>query len=436
LPDSTYIERVKRAASRYADMPNPDGGWGLLAHASSSIVNTSEVLAVLRTAGYQADSPVVRNGVKFLVEATQQHPQSKRKGGRGEHTRYVAYGLLGLSEYPHLARQPDVADAINGCIRVLERFARESGGWPEIRGESSLSLFQTATGIIALQRVAPGHRMIKPAVRAMLGLRKNGGYRARSGRGEPSVPHTALAAIALRQAGARTHARAAATWVGKRPDEWQAKTHSDSGVPGTGWIHMTFGLGLRALVLSGEVACDDSRIEAARAHIDALWNDEKAEWRDGSLDEERTSVRSTYAAILAYRALVYRAGRDTVNDDFSIGSRARPQLSSHVRGFPQGVTPVVQMLDPHQIELDGGGGPPQTVSLGSRTWELFQHVVGEWERGVTEVSIADLAKEFFATSLSAEDTAARTLRRVNQQAKCNLLQVRGGVVKLIAEIKP
>lgn len=58
----------------------------------------AEVLPVLRAAGI-AGQPV-RQALDFLTSAIPEHCRPRQKGGRGEHTRFVAFGLAALLSHP------------------------------------------------------------------------------------------------------------------------------------------------------------------------------------------------------------------------------------------------------------------------------------------------------------------------------------------------
>src|SRR5699024_11871389 len=95
---ASYRERVSRAAGTLVSNQGFDGGWGLTLTSVSSIVNTSESLAVLRSA-QMAGEPVQR-ALAFVATAIEEHCRPRRQGGRGENTRFVCFGILGLNTYP------------------------------------------------------------------------------------------------------------------------------------------------------------------------------------------------------------------------------------------------------------------------------------------------------------------------------------------------
>ncbi|TDD94359.1 hypothetical protein [Actinomadura rubrisoli] len=78
---ASYDQRVARAARTLLGCQGFDGGWGLTLSSVSSIVNTSEVLAILRAA--DVGGAPVRGALAYLAEAVEQHCRPRQKGGRG-----------------------------------------------------------------------------------------------------------------------------------------------------------------------------------------------------------------------------------------------------------------------------------------------------------------------------------------------------------------
>jgi hypothetical protein len=143
----SYQKRLSRAAQTLLEHQGFDGGWGLTLSSVSSIVNTTETLAVLRAAGI-AGSPV-REALSFLSGAAGEHCRPRQKGGRGENTRFVCFALSGLVSYPQFFAQPGVADACAWCVGWLDAH-RLDQGWPEVAGVDDVSLHQTARAVLAL----------------------------------------------------------------------------------------------------------------------------------------------------------------------------------------------------------------------------------------------------------------------------------------------
>jgi hypothetical protein len=65
----------------------------------SSIVNTSEVLAVLCADG----GTPVRDALEYLAGAIEERIRPRQKGGRGENTGLVRFGWTGLLHFPEFS---------------------------------------------------------------------------------------------------------------------------------------------------------------------------------------------------------------------------------------------------------------------------------------------------------------------------------------------
>ncbi|MDX3851106.1 hypothetical protein [Streptomyces sp. AK02-01A] len=147
---NVFEARAGRAAKTLLRHQGYDGGWGLTLTSVSSIVNTSEVLALLRAAG--VGGKPARDALDFLTGAIREHCQPRHLGGRGENTRFVAFGLAGLLHHPHFFHQPKIAETAMWCIGWLDEHQVEHG-WPEVSGVNDTSLHQTALVIQALARL-------------------------------------------------------------------------------------------------------------------------------------------------------------------------------------------------------------------------------------------------------------------------------------------
>ncbi|MGX9225126.1 hypothetical protein ACWV95_00355 [Streptomyces albus] len=115
---TAFERRAGDAARTLLHNQGFDGGWGLTLTSVSSIVNTSEVLPILRAAGI-AGQPV-RQALDFLSGAIVEHCRPRHKGGRGEHTRFIAFGLAGLLSHPALL-PPQRRRGVRGLVRRLVR---------------------------------------------------------------------------------------------------------------------------------------------------------------------------------------------------------------------------------------------------------------------------------------------------------------------------
>jgi hypothetical protein len=147
---ASYDRRVARAARTLLASQGFDGGWGLTLSSVSSIVNTSEVLPILRAAG--VGGTPVRDALGYLAGAIEEHCRPRQKGGRGENTRFVCFGLTGLLHYPEFVTQPEVAQTAAWCVDWLTTH-QIGHGWPEVAGIDDVSLHQTALAVLALAKL-------------------------------------------------------------------------------------------------------------------------------------------------------------------------------------------------------------------------------------------------------------------------------------------
>ncbi|MEV8390769.1 MULTISPECIES: hypothetical protein [unclassified Streptomyces] len=147
---TAFEARAGEAARTLLRNQGYDGGWGLTLTSVSSIVNTSEVLPILRAAGI-AGQPV-RRALDFLVGAIPEHCLPRHKGGRGEHSRFVAFGLAGLLSHPQFFHHSGVAGTTAWCVGWLEDHQVDHG-WPEVLGLDDTSLHQTALVVHRLARL-------------------------------------------------------------------------------------------------------------------------------------------------------------------------------------------------------------------------------------------------------------------------------------------
>jgi hypothetical protein len=356
-----FSVRVALAATRYANRRNPDFGWGAFELSESSIVNTAEVLAILRTAGHACTEDVVADAITFLCAAVEEHPKPRDEGGRGPFARYSTFGLLGLTEFLAALQRADVRRAIGVCQEWLLAHRLPNGGWAEHVDDDRLSAFQTATAIIGLCRLDPRDSLVDEAVGALLELRRGVAFPVNDRERDPSVPHTALATIALYVAGRDNDALAAARWLMRHPARWVHEVDEDNNVPGSPWRHMTFALVLRALVVTGAAQPTDSLLRPTITLLDALWSTSANEWLDGDLRHKTTSVRGSYAAVLAQRALARAAGTAAVDDLSALAEPAEGaqlELPGRTDRMPR-----LTIIDKTRIALRFGDGSSVTVPL-------------------------------------------------------------------------
>lgn len=341
-----------------------DGGWGLTLTSVSSIVNTSEVLPILRSAGI-AGQPA-RQALDFLTGAISQHCRPRQKGGRGEHTRFVAFGLTGLMSHPRFVHHEGVAEAAAWCVGWLED-NQVDHGWAEVLGLDDTSLHQTALALQALAHLrdvlndfGPGVQLpggvetgdllerVGPLIdHGVCGLlyhrRPSGAWGWRTYVDtDPSPSKTALGLLALsavcsgtgpggqpayrddpRETGG-VHGVArpkrvsevvaeAGRWLLHNHHRWETFVEDDKDVQGTAWEHMAYALCTQAAVRAG-ASPRDPRLTKAWQLMNDLWDPEAGLWNEPGASGKRATIRAAYYTVSAYEEAKERLTRMCLND--------------------------------------------------------------------------------------------------------------------------
>lgn len=359
---SSYGERVSRAAQTLLEHQGFDGGWGLTLTSVSSIVNTTEALAILRAA--DVGGKPVRDALSFLSGTVEDHCRPRQKGGRGENTRFVCFALMGLLSYPQFFAQPGIADTAAWCVDWLEHQQIDQG-WPEVAGVDDPSLHQTARAVLALvglrkalvgfgpgfvlpsgtdtrvllDRVDP---LIAHGVRGLLYHRRSSGawgWRTYVDTA-PSPSKTALCLMAVagsvgclgagdpfdpardmpQEAGGvsgETVMRRpsqvvaeAADWLLRNHHRWETFVEDDKDVQGTAWEHMAYSLGVQAVLRAGANP-HDQRLTRSWRLMNELWDAEAELWNEPGASGKRATIRAAFHTVCAYeeaRARIARIG--------------------------------------------------------------------------------------------------------------------------------
>lgn len=359
-----FEARAGEAARTLLHNQGYDGGWGLTLTSVSSIVNTSEVLPILRTAGI-AGRPA-RQALDFLTGAVSEHCRPRQKGGRGEHTRFVAFGLAGLLSHPRFFHHDGVAETAAWCVGWLEDHQVDHG-WPEVLGLDDTSLHQTALAVQALAHLrdvlndfGPGvllpggvetssllehvEPLIDHGVRGLLYHRRPGGawgWRTYVDT-VPSPSKTALCLLALsavcsgtgpdgrpayrddpREAGG-VHGVAqpkrvseavteAGQWLLHNHHRWETFVEDDKDVQGTAWEHMAYALCTQAAVRAG-ASPRDPRLTKAWRLMNDLWDLEAGLWNEPGASGKRATIRAAYYTVSAYEEAGRRLARMSLDD--------------------------------------------------------------------------------------------------------------------------
>ncbi|MFF3754605.1 hypothetical protein ACFYYH_29860 [Streptomyces sp. NPDC002018] len=445
--------RTGRAAQTLLRHQGYDGGWGLTLTSVSSIVNTSEVLAVLGTAG--TGGKPVRDALDFLTSAIREHCRPRHKGGRGENTRFVAFGLTGLLHHPQFFHRPGVAEAAAWCVTWLEDHQVEHG-WPEVARVDDASLHQTALAVQALtrlqstlnalgpdlplagsvntstlaERVAP---LVSHGVRGLLYHRRSSGawgwrtYVDTS----PSPSKTALCLLALSSvltltgpdglptgqdewwdvggAGGTVRKKQlglvvaeAGQWLLRNHHRWEEFVEDDKDVQGTAWEHMAYALGVQAAVRAG-ASPRDPRLSKAWRLMDTLWDPESGLWTEPGASGRRPTVRAAFSTIMAYgeaRAHITRS---------AIGGQ-----DTHVEGTASSEVLVrkASLGSERRVLLTAeGSGTVVTCTLSERLFALVRLLVQEPDYSMT---VAEIARALYVAPSSVPKYVQRLNRAVSE----------------------
>lgn len=470
-----FAARVGQACTRYVDIQVDEGeyggGWGLREASEPSIVNTTEVLSVLRAGGVTGST--IDEALTYLCHAIPLHCAKRERGkGRGRNTRFVTFGLLGLTEYEGRLSRGDVADTVRWALTWLEEHRHPGGdrgeqGWPESAGEEETSLFQTAMAVIALTRLQkaleqrgdsaplPGEKdnratinridlLVRHGTSALLYHRlTNGAWPRQTYADKGSPSKTSLAVLALASAAGRDVGGApgsaeaeewacggalpvagrislgeaidtGGTWLIENHERWQSFVEPDPDVKGTAWSHLAYALAVRACIRAGADP-DDLRLEVARALIDKCWSGQDASWSEPVDRGFLATVRASYNIVLTeleVRAAYGRLGRAS--------APRRPRVLS--------VAPVADRLivRPRDFDLIDENGLATRVAISARRLELLQLLATE-DGQPSAISKDDIASGLHIAVTSVANAVAQLNRAV-------LNTTSGQYVRLVATV--
>ncbi|MFI1189326.1 hypothetical protein [Streptomyces californicus] len=446
---AAFETRAGEAARTLLHNQGYDGGWGLTLTSVSSIVNTSEVLPILRAAGI-AGQPV-RQALDFLIGAIPEHCQPRHKGGRGEHTRFIAFGLAGLLSHPRFFHHGGVAEAVAWCVGWLEDHQVDHG-WPEVLGLDDTSLHQTALVVDGLARlrdalhdfgpglVLPGgvetnsllervEPLINHGVHGLLYHRRpsgSWGWRTYIDT-DPSPSKTALCLLALSSVSAgigpagepayRDDPREtggvhgpvqhkqlsdvvveAGQWLLHNHHRWETFVEDDKDVQGTAWEHMAYALCAQAAIRAG-ASPRDPRLAKAWKLMNDLWDPEAGLWNEPGASGKRATIRAAYYTVSAYEESMHRLARMSLTDS---GSEVVSEASA-------------EMVIDH-VAL----GPDRTVLVGARDSDgrvtcVLSERLFDVVKAVHDAPEAGLATERIAAALYvAPSSVPKYVQRLNQ----------------------
>ncbi|MFJ8282580.1 hypothetical protein ACIRA2_35480 [Streptomyces griseoviridis] len=452
---AAYETRVGEAARTLLHNQGYDGGWGLTLTSVSSIVNTSEVLPILRAAGV-AGQPV-RQALDFLTGAIPEHCRPRHKGGRGEHTRFIAFGLAGLLSHPRFFHHAGVAEATAWCVDWLEDH-RVDHGWPEVLGLDDTSLHQTALAVhglaelrcvlhdlgpelllpggvetsTLLERVEP---LIDHGVHGLLYHRRPSGawgWRTYIDT-DPSPSKTSLCLLALSAVASGTgpggepayrddprevggvHGPVqrrqlsevvveAGKWLLHNHHRWETFVEDDKDVQGTAWEHMAYALCCQAAVRAG-AGPRDPRLAKAWRLMNELWDPEARLWNEPGASGRRATVRAAYYTVSAYEEAARRLARTSLTDNGS-GDVSEPSADRVIERVELGPGRTVRVSAT-------GSETAVTCELTERLFDLVKIVF--------DASAVGLSTERIAAALYvAPSSVPKYVQRLNQAVSAAL----------------
>ncbi|WP_052848114.1 hypothetical protein [Streptomyces avicenniae] len=447
---SAFEPRAGEAARTLLRHQGHDGGWGLTLTSVSSIVNTSEVLPILRAAGI-AGQPV-RQALDFLTGAIAEHCRPRDKGGRGEHTRFIAFGLAGLLSHPRFFQHDGVAETAAWCVGRLEDHQVDHG-WPEVLRLDDTSLHQTALAVHALAQlrdvlhsfgpglVLPGgvesgsllervEPLIDHGVHGLLYHRRPSGawgWRTYIDT-DPSPSKTALCLLALaavnsgigpdgepayrddpREVGGvhgpvqtkrlSDAVNEAGRWLLRNHHRWETFVEDDKDVQGTAWEHLAYALCTQGAIRAG-ASPRDARLTKAWRLMNDLWDAEAGMWNEPGASGKRATIRAAYYTVSAYEEAIRRSARLSLDDSIPEDRGAEES--------PERVIEHVALGPGRKVLLgarDGGG--EVICELSERLFDLIKVLYDAPEDG--------LAKERIAGMLYvAPSSVPKYVQRLNQ----------------------
>ena len=401
-----YHERLRVAADRVVELQDPeDGGWGASSGQRSSVVNTAEGLVVLRAAGLPYSAGPVRRAIEFLCEAITTHPVPGTEGGRGEWTRYVTYGLLGLTEYDDWGRDETSRNAIKAGVTWLRSHTCD-GGWGARAGDTVMSLFHTAQALRALERLGVKGGLVTTARLQLRKAQLEGRAWPNSlASAEPSAPKTALAALALADGDEPDLAatRSAAEWLLDQRSAWQQTVHTDPDMEGVRWTHMTFALGAQACLAAGMSPSAALLVDTVR-HLDSLWDRGRRMWREGP--DRRlhpAGIIPSAAVVQTYEAFSAALARKDPTEVLPAAASPRDAEEFHL-----------VLLPSQAVALRREDGEERSLPLGARGRFIIDQLVSSGTPGqLPGLSRHDLDTAYGYKAGSLD----RAVRRINELAR-------------------
>ena len=305
----TYRRKITTTADFLLQRRNPqDGGWPLNIEAGlgvSSIVNTAEALFVISQASRKI------NGIDltrdYLLKAVARHTKT-----RGNHLRYLSYGIQGLLDTGMSSDNPSII----ALAQLIESRFVPDRGWSE-DPSTNVRLWSTFHAMNALCCVY-GQEYIErkygKVVSALLDHVRNNQYRAAFDGNKPSLAATSYVCILADMVFPGTpHVEALYATILDLFNEalQQRELMEVEAVPGTDWHHYSFCWALRACYRcqNGPISQElfDVTVRVL-SYIDSLYREGRGFVEPG---KDFPNVRSNYNVVLGLDAII--KGFDPIN---------------------------------------------------------------------------------------------------------------------------
>jgi hypothetical protein len=329
-----FQKRLARAALKVASLQDPnDGGWGLRASQASSVVNTCEALWVLSAS--EMYGPEIARGIEYLTKAMPRHcqPRGHNGMGRGQNTRFITFGLLGLAAGRHYW----ATDTNDTAVWALEWLINNKleDGWPEVAGVNDASIFQTSAALLAAARLSTVSQLAEGDIQSKISkvaeIAASGLLRHRLSSGawprqtfneRMSPAKTSWATIAFTEIGnsdlfesmgwygsAHDIAARASEVLVSRANHWIGFLELDPDVIGTQWTHLAHPLSLIAITRAyPEPFC--VALTAAWRDYEEYWIDSRGDWFERHEGQTIDTIRMTAFCTEVVKAIQHSYGEN------------------------------------------------------------------------------------------------------------------------------
>lgn len=325
--DDYKTQRRVAAESLFA-VQGPDRGWGRRPDSESSLVNTAEVLNVIKAAGLGA-TPGALDAAGFIVRALPVHyrPRSAdvSQPARGQNLRYLSFGLDGLVTVPEVAFTQKGIEAIQFCVSNLAA-VQKKGAVPPKPNAQIMSYHATSRALIAVSKLlaTDGHEVLPPQLAdtarniadsaASYLVREQdddtGAWTVEPGYGTSlSLSKSAIANTALgyyRLINDRSEFRArqkkASAWLSDNYSRWMRETSSDDQEASTDWSHLDYAECVRGL----SAGRDDTWTFLKRSwtFMLGLWSKRDQLWTE---PKGNATIPAAYHTVMAFESVLRRS---------------------------------------------------------------------------------------------------------------------------------